>query len=161
MNQPNKDQMRHILEGLLAHCFSVHCNSYNDGDIKFFLKMANQQRRWLATYGMDDVVGVSYILQKPVSISSHTGIHPSIQVEVSDDLLDMTPSLSSLLESPLQKLGSYIPQSVYKLYLHRMLLRELKRNDDSAKCVMLFFHKTKVVINVAGCCSHDSPCRFI
>ena len=60
MNQPDKDQMRHILEGLLAHYFSVHCNSYNDGDMKFFLKMANQQRRWLATYGMDDVVGVSY-----------------------------------------------------------------------------------------------------
>ena len=75
-------------------------------------------------------------------------IYLSVQVEVSDDLLDMTPSLSSLLESPLQKLGSYIPLSVYKLYLHQMLLSELKRNDEGAKCVMLFFHKTKVVINV-------------
>lgn len=58
----------------------------------------------------------------------------------------MTPSLSSMLESPLQKLGSYIPLSVYKLYLRRILLSDLKQCDDSAKCIMLFFHKTKVCI---------------
>lgn len=68
------------------------------------------------------------------------------QVEFSDDLLDMTPSLSSLLESPLQKLGSYIPLSVYKMYLHRILLSDLRQCDDSAKCIMLFFHKTEVSI---------------
>ena len=65
-------------------------------------------------------------------------------MEFSDDLLDMTPSLSSLLESPLQKLGSYIPLSIFKLYLHQILLSDLKRCDESTKCIMLFFHKTKV-----------------
>ena len=65
-------------------------------------------------------------------------------MEFSDDLLDMTPSLSSMLESPLQKLGSYIPLSIYKLYLHQILLNDLKQCSDSATCIMLFFHKTKV-----------------
>lgn len=49
-----------------------------------------------------------------------------------------------MLESPLQNLGSYIPLSVYKLYLHQILLSDLRQCDDSAKCVMLFFHKTEV-----------------
>ena len=141
MNQTNKDQMRHILEGLLAHFFSVHRNSYNDDDVMFFLRIANQQRRWLATFGMDEVVDVSYETCKTYLTLLSLSLS---QVEVSDDLLDITPSLSSLLESPLQKLGGYVPLSVYKLYLHQILLSDLKRNDESANCVMLFFHKTKV-----------------
>ena len=55
-----KDQMRHILEGVLAHFFSVHRSSYDDDDIKLFLKIANRQEKWLATYGMDEVIEVSY-----------------------------------------------------------------------------------------------------
>ena len=49
-----------------------------------------------------------------------------------------------MLESPLQKLGSYIPLSVFKLYLHQILLSDLRQCDESAKCIMLFFHKTEV-----------------
>ena len=67
-------------------------------------------------------------------------------MEFSDDLLDITSSLTSMLESPLQKLGSYIPLSVYKMYLHQILMSNLKQCDESAKCVMLFFHKTKVCL---------------
>lgn len=56
----DKDQMRHVLEGILAHFFSVHRSLYHDEDIKLFLKLANRQTRWLATYGMDEVIDVSY-----------------------------------------------------------------------------------------------------
>lgn len=55
-----KDQMRHVLEGILAHFFSVHHSLYHDEDVKLFLKLANRQTRWLATYGMDEVIDVSY-----------------------------------------------------------------------------------------------------
>ena len=56
----DSDQMRHVLEGVLAHFFSIHRNSYHDEDIKLFLKLANRQTKWLATYGMDEVIDVSY-----------------------------------------------------------------------------------------------------
>lgn len=56
----DKDQMRHVLEGVLAHFFSVHRSLYHDEDITLFLKLANRQTKWLATYGMDDVIDVSY-----------------------------------------------------------------------------------------------------
>lgn len=55
----DKDQMRHVLEGILAHFFSVDRSSYHDEDITLFLKLANRQTRWLATYGMDEVIDVS------------------------------------------------------------------------------------------------------
>lgn len=55
----DKDQMRHILEGVLAHFFSAHRSSYDDDDIMLFLKLANRQTIWLATYGMDEVINVS------------------------------------------------------------------------------------------------------
>lgn len=56
----DKDQMRHILEGVLAHFFTVHRSSYDDDDVMLFLKIANRQTRWLATYGMDEVIEVSH-----------------------------------------------------------------------------------------------------
>ena len=56
----DKDQMRHILEGVLAHFFSAYRGSYDREDIILFLRMANRQITWLATYGMDEVIDVSY-----------------------------------------------------------------------------------------------------
>ena len=52
--------MRHVLEGVLAHFFSVYRDLYHDEDITLFLKLANRQTKWLATYGMDEVIDVSY-----------------------------------------------------------------------------------------------------
>lgn len=56
----DKDQIRHILEGVLAHFFSAYRGSYDREDIMLFLRMANRQTTWLATYGMDEVIDVSY-----------------------------------------------------------------------------------------------------
>ncbi len=51
-------QVRHIVEGLLAHFFSLHQSSYHPDDIRWLLEMANLQTHWQATYLMSEIVEV-------------------------------------------------------------------------------------------------------
>ena len=51
-------QVRHIVEGLLAHYFSLHQSSYHPEDIRWLLEMANLQTHWQATYLMSEIVEV-------------------------------------------------------------------------------------------------------
>lgn len=54
----NAAQVRHIIEGLLAHFFSLHQTSYHPEDIRWLLEMANLQTHWQATYLMSEIVEV-------------------------------------------------------------------------------------------------------
>ena len=73
---------------------------------------------------------------------------PSLQVEYSADLLSEaveceTSTVLSESSSP-HKLFIHIPISVFKFYLHRILLASLRVRDDPVHSIMLFFQKTEV-----------------
>jgi len=51
-------QIRHIVEGLLAHFFSGHLTSYHPADVTWLLEMANRQTQWQATCLMSTIVEV-------------------------------------------------------------------------------------------------------
>ena len=52
-------QVRHIVEGLLSHFFSLHQTSYHRDDVRWLLEMANLQTHWQATYLMSEIVEAS------------------------------------------------------------------------------------------------------
>ena len=57
-------QIRHIVEGLLAHFFSVHLTAYHPDDVRCLLEMANMQTQWQATYLMSTIVEVGGAVAK-------------------------------------------------------------------------------------------------
>lgn len=76
-----------------------------------------------------------------------------VQVEYSADLLSKTDAEpeSSTVYSDLSsrscphKLFVHIPISIFKFYLHRILLASLRLRDDPVHSIMLFFQKTEVL----------------
>ena len=78
--------------------------------------------------------------------SSHLSIHP--QVEYSTDFSSMTEVADSSTmisdASAPHKLFVHIPMSVFKFYLHRILMASLCMRDDTVHSIMVFFQKTEV-----------------
>jgi len=60
-------QIRHIVEGLLAHFFSLHQSSYHPQDMRWLLEMANLQTHWQATYLISEIVEVGCVLCESLS----------------------------------------------------------------------------------------------
>ena len=119
-------QVRHTIEGLLEHFFSEHLMTYHPDDISWFLRIANQQTHWQATFLMNEVIGVEY----SVDLLSQ---------------LDFEPSATAEREPPIHKLASCVPMSVFKFYLHRILLQvNLRSSDDPVHSILFFFHKSQV-----------------
>ena len=61
-------QIRHIVEGLLAHFFSLHQTSYHPEDVRWLLNMANLQSHWQATYLMSTIVEVGMYVRMYVGV---------------------------------------------------------------------------------------------
>ena len=59
--ESDPSQIRHIVEGLLAHFFSVHLTAYNSEDILWLLEMANMQTQWQATYLLSEILEVRLV----------------------------------------------------------------------------------------------------
>lgn len=110
----------HIMEGLLGHFFSEYHSTYHPQDIQWFLQIANLQSHWQSTFLMSEV----------------------IEVEYSGDLLTLP---NSPTEDKYRKAGC-LPMSVFKFYLHRILLQSTKVAEEPLSSVMLSFQNHKATV---------------